>query len=502
MSERQVDLFVIGAGSGGVRAARMAAAAGASVVVAEERFLGGTCVNVGCVPKKLFVHAAQFRHDVAEARGFGWNVDEPSFDWAAFKLSRDAEITRLNGVYRSLLEDAGVEIVTARARLDGPGAVVADGARYRARHVLIATGGRPRRLEIPGGDRSAVSDDVFTLEQQPARVLIAGGGYIAVELAGVFAGLGSEVTIVHRGRHLLRGFDGEIVERLEGALRGRGLELRLGAEVASIEDRPSGLRVGLTLDGPVEADFVLAAIGRRPATDDLGLEAAGVRRSPDGAIVVDAHSRTTAPGVFAIGDCTNRMNLTPVALAEAMAFVDTVYRGTPRAMDYRNVPTAVFSQPPLASVGITEEEAELRGSVNVFCAAFRPLKSTISGDPEKTLVKLLVDADDDRVLGAHMLGPDAAEIVQGRGRSRSPAGATKAAGGRDDRNPSDDRRGVRHSPASPCGRPAALKKREAGTQAPAVVPKATPPSDGSSRRSSTPSRTCACRCGTSCSRRV
>ncbi|MDX1383471.1 MAG: glutathione-disulfide reductase [Thermoanaerobaculia bacterium] len=425
-NESGVDLFVIGAGSGGVRAARMAAAAGATVAIAEEARLGGTCVNVGCVPKKLLVYAAHFRDEVEDAAGFGWRATLPPFDWPTLIHNKDAEIERLNGIYRRLLLDAGVRILAGRARLDARDRVVVGSETVTAARVLLATGGRPRRPDIPGAELGLVSDDVFALASQPRRIVIVGGGYIAVEFAGVFEGLGSEVTLVYRGDRILRGFDTDLRDGLTEALLGRGIELRTERHVAALRRAADGIVATLDDGAVVEADAVLFAIGRDPNTSGIGLDAAGVELDAGGAIRVDALSETSAPGIYAIGDCTDRMNLTPVAIAEAMAFVDTVYRDRPRGMDYENVPTAVFSQPCLATVGLTEGDARERlGAVDVYRSRFRPLKATLSGSTERTLVKLVVDRASDRVVGAHMLGPDAAEIIQGIAVAIK-AGASKA----------------------------------------------------------------------------
>ena len=429
MSETRYDLFVIGGGSGGVRAARMAADAGARVALAEESRLGGTCVNAGCIPKKLLVYAAGFRDVFEDAAGFGWTVGEPTFSWPALIENKDREIARLNGIYRGVLDDAGVEVISARARLDGPRTIVTADRRVEADHVLLATGGRASRLEFPGWELAVTSDDMFHLECQPERIVIVGGGYVAAEFAAILGGLGTAVTQLHRGELFLRGFDHELRAALAAAMRARGIDLRFGVEVARLERAGGALRLTL-LDGTtIDTDAVLLATGRFPNTAGIGLERAGVGLDASGAIVIDEHCRSTLPHVFAVGDCTNRsrrMDLTPVAIAEAMAVVATLFGGRPTTIDYTTVPTAVFSEPCLACVGLTEEEARERyAEVHVFRSSFLPLKSTLSGRRERTLVKLVVDGGTDRVVGAHMLGPDAAEIVQGLAIAII-AGATKA----------------------------------------------------------------------------
>jgi glutathione reductase (NADPH) len=425
MTSENIELFVLGAGSGGVRAARMAAATGARVVVAEERDLGGTCVNVGCVPKKLMVYASHLREEVEDADGLGWQVEPPIFEWDRFRDRKDAEIRRLNGIYRRLLDDSGAEIIEDRAHLLGPHEVAAGGRVFRANNIVIATGGRPRRSSVPGGELALISDEIFHLPALPRRVLVVGGGYIAVEFAGIFHGFGCEVALVHRGHHLLRGFDQEIADLLARSMRDRGIELHLASQLRAIRRDGDGLVVSLDNGREHSCDAVALAIGRDPNTSDLGLEQAGVELDSAGAVVVDPYSRTSVPHIWAIGDCTNRLNLTPVAIAEAMALVATIFEGKPTAADHHDVPTAVFSQPPLATVGMTEEQAAERGGYQVYRSKFRPLKHTLSGRDEQTLVKLIVETSTQRVSGAHMLGPDAAEILQGLAIAIK-AGATKA----------------------------------------------------------------------------
>ena len=414
------DLFVIGAGSGGVRASRMAAAKGARVAIAEERFFGGTCVNIGCVPKKLLVYAASFRGDAEHGAGFGWSM-EGSFDWPTLIRNKDAEIARLNGIYERLLSGAGVEILRGRAHLEDAHTIevtAPDGARRRvpAEHILVATGSTPVRPDEPGTERAWVSDDVFYLPAQPKRLLVVGGGYIALEMASIFQGLGTEVTLAYRGPHPLRGFDDDARTFLTEELRKKGIRVLLNTWVQCLEDGPLGsIAAVVSHDEMLEVDAVLYAIGRAPNTRALGLEEVGVKLGERGAIVIDERFRTSVPNIHALGDVTNRMNLTPVAIAEAMAFVDHVFGGGDRpAIRYDTVPTAVFSLPPLASVGLTEPEARVKhGEVHVYTSEFRPLKHTLSGSSERAFMKLVVRASDDRVLGVHLVGADAPEIIQG-----------------------------------------------------------------------------------------
>jgi glutathione reductase (NADPH) len=414
MARYDFDLITLGAGSGGVRASRLAASLGAKVAVFEERYLGGTCVNVGCIPKKLLVYAAEFADDFEDAAGFGWTVGEHRIDWRMLIRRKDAEITRLNGVYRRLLEGAGARVVESHASLVDPHTVLADGRRYTAETILVATGGWPFKPPIPGGAHLISSNEAFHLEERPGRVLIGGGGYIAVEFAGIFHGLGAQVTLVHRGELFLRGFDDDLRAGLAFEMRKRGIDLRFTRTIERIARIPSGLRATLIDGVSVEADVVMSAMGRNPNTSGIGLEHAGVELDGEGAVRVDPLSRSSVPNIYAIGDCTNRLNLTPVAIAEARAFVETVFRGNPTPMDYRDVPTAVFSQPNLGTVGLTEAEARERlAGVDVYRSTFRPLKHTLSGRDEQALLKLVVDRATDRVVGCHMMGADAGEIIQG-----------------------------------------------------------------------------------------
>jgi glutathione reductase (NADPH) len=420
------DLFVIGAGSGGVRAARVAAARGSRVALAELGPLGGTCVNVGCVPKKLMVYAAQYADAFVDARGFGWESATPAFSWPALIAAMDTEIGRLNGVYRRLLEGAGVEIIEGRASLADRHTVIVGKHRFTTEKVLIATGGRPFVPEVPGAELGIVSDQVFSLPDLPARVAIIGGGYIAVEFAGIMHGLGAEVSLVYRGPLFLRGFDDDIRATLAGEMVKRGIDLHFNMDVERLATTDDG---GIRVCGPtgdeLVADLVLWATGRVPNTSGLGLGELGVELDPIGAVVVNEYSETTTSGIYAIGDCTDRLALTPVAIAEAMAVVETI-NGHPTAMDYRDVPTAVFSRPPVGTVGLGEDQARAAGhEVRVFRSTFRPLLNTLSGRDEHTMMKLVVDAVSDRVLGVHMVGPDADEIIQGFAVALK-CGATKA----------------------------------------------------------------------------
>lgn len=408
------DLFVIGAGSGGVRASRVAAQLGARVAVAEERYLGGTCVNVGCIPKKLLVYASEFSDAFADAAGFGWTVGASRFDWGALIANKDKEIARLNGVYERLLSAAGVTIIDGRATLLDAHTVAIGSERITARYMLVAVGGWPAAPRIPGAELAISSNEAFHLHAMPERAIVVGGGYIGVEFAGIFRGLGAEVTLVHRGDLFLRGFDDDLRAALAGEMRKRGVALRFNTLLERIEKRGAGVRATLSNGETIDAALVLLATGRRPNTHGLGLEAAGVKMDGAGAIVVDRHSRTSVENIFAVGDVTNRRNLTPVAIAEGRAAAETMFGKRAMAVDYENVPSAVFSHPPIATVGLTEMEARARfGAVDIYKSAFRPLKHTLSGRDERTLMKLVVEPKSERVLGCHMIGADAGEIIQG-----------------------------------------------------------------------------------------
>jgi glutathione reductase (NADPH) len=413
---RDLDLFVIGAGSGGVRAARMAAAYGARVAIAEERYYGGTCVNVGCIPKKLLVYAAHVSDEVEDAAGFGWTIPEPSFDWRKLIANKDREIARLNAVYADLLDKAGVQRIDERARVVDAHTVAVGDTRFTAEHILVATGGWPIAPEIPGVEHAISSNEVFHLAALPRHVLIVGGGYIALEFAGIFDGLGAEVTLVHRRALLLRGFDEEVRRHVGAELQKRGIELRMERHVLALEKAEADGRLRAELDDGtvVWTDQALFATGRGPNTRGLGLEDAGVALDARGAVLVDEYSRSSVTSIWALGDVTDRLNLTPTAIHEAMAFARTVFGGVPTPRDHENVPTCVFSTPEVATVGLTEAAARARyPSIDIYRSSFRPLKHTLSGRDTRMLVKLVVDAGSDRVLGCHVVGADAAEILQG-----------------------------------------------------------------------------------------
>ena len=417
MPDFDYDLFVIGGGSGGVRAGRLAAAMGKRVGIAEEYRFGGTCVVRGCVPKKLLVYASQFPEHFEDAAGYGWRVGKSSFDWPTLIANKDREIARLEGLYRRGLENAGAEIVASRAVLEGPHAVriVSDGRVVTARHILIATGGRPSpHPALPGVEHTITSNEAFHLDALPRAIAIAGGGYIAVEFANIFHGLGVETTLVYRGKEILSRFDMDMRRGLHAAMEAKGVRIVTHAIAHGVDKRPDGrLDVALSNDERLAVDQFMLAIGRAPNTEGLGLEAAGVETGPGGEIVVDDWSRTSAQNIYAIGDVTNRVQLTPVAIHEAMCFIDTVYRDKPTKPDFDAIPTAVFSQPEIGTVGLSEDEAAKRfDALEIYRADFRPMRHTLSGRQEKTIMKLVVDAATRRVLGAHVLGPDAGEMAQ------------------------------------------------------------------------------------------
>ncbi|WP_433897858.1 glutathione-disulfide reductase [Pseudomonas sp. PSE1(2024)] len=421
------DLYVIGAGSGGVRAARFAAGFGAKVAVAESRYLGGTCVNVGCVPKKLLVYGAHFAEDFEQSSGFGWSLGEADFDWATLIANKDREINRLNGIYRNLLVNSGVTLHEAHAKIVGPHEVEVNGERYTAKNILIATGGWPQIPEIPGHEHAISSNQAFFLKELPKRVLVVGGGYIAVEFAGIFHGLGANTTLLYRGDLFLRGFDGSVRKHLQEELTKRGLDLQFNADIARIDKQSDGSLKATLKDGRVlEADCVFYATGRRPMLDNLGLENTEVQLDDKGFIKVDEQYQTTEPSILALGDVIGRVQLTPVALAEGMAVARRLFKPEQyRPVDYKMIPTAVFSLPNIGTVGLTEEEAREAGhEVVIYESRFRPMKLTLTDCQERTLMKLVVDGKSDKVLGCHMVGPDAGEIVQGLAIALK-AGATK-----------------------------------------------------------------------------
>jgi len=414
MSGYDVDLFVIGAGSGGVRAARIAAGHGARVAICEESRVGGTCVIRGCVPKKLLVYASQFAESFADAAGYGWTLGPPGFSWPELIAAKDREIDRLNGVYLRLLADAGVALHEGRGRLVDAHTVEVGQHRISAERILIATGGRPWVPDIPGHELGITSDEAFHLERLPERVLIAGAGYIAVEFAGIFNGLGSQVTLAYRRDLILRGFDDDIRQAVEAGMRGRGVDIQYHCAPARLERDGDAIAVTFSDDRRAQFDCVMFATGRQPYTWDLGLEEAGVHTGPGNRIEVDDYSRTSSDNIFAVGDVTDRINLTPVALMEGHAFADTQFGGMDRPLDHANIPAAVFSQPPVGSVGLTEQQARKQlEDVHIFRSWFTPMKYTLSGRREQGLLKLVVDAHSDRVVGCHLAGPDAPEILQG-----------------------------------------------------------------------------------------
>ena len=426
MASHDYDLFVIGAGSGGVRAARMSASYGARVAIAEARFLGGTCVNVGCIPKKLFAYGAHYPDDTEDARAYGWTFDAPKLDWPRLIANKDREIARLNGVYRRILEISQVRIVEARAVLRDAHTIEVGGETVTAENILIATGGRPQILPVPGSEHAIVSDDAFYLPERPDRVVIVGGGYIAVEFAGIFEGYGSRVTQLYRGPLFMRGFDMDLRTHLAEEMTRRGVDIRWRAEIARIDKTADALSVGLDTGETLEADQVMLAVGRTPNAADMGIEAAGIAQRDNGAIIVDGYFRTSVPNIYAIGDVTDRIQLTPVAIGEAMVLAANLFDGKNLSMDYADIPTAVFSNPNIGTVGLTEEAARARhGAVDVYRETFRPLKHTMTLKPDRTMMKLVVERASDRVVGCHMAGPDAGEIVQGLGIALK-CGATKA----------------------------------------------------------------------------
>lgn len=419
------DLFVIGAGSGGVRAARVSASLGARVAVAEVSDLGGTCVNVGCVPKKLFVYAAQFGRSFKDAAGFGWDVGATGFDWSRLRDNKDTEIKRLNDIYGRLLDNAGCTLLRGRATITGPNEVEVNGERYTAGKILIATGGWPFIPDIEGREHMITSNEVFHLEKWPERAVVVGAGYIAVEFAGIFNGTGVHTTLVHRGDRVLRGFDEEVREFAENQYAEDGIDLRMNCQVASVRPADKGYTVTLTDGSKVQADVVLCATGRMPNTHGLGLENVAVRTDDRGVILVDDEFQTTVDSVYAVGDVIGRAELTPVALAEGMYLANKFFGDGGRPVRYDCIPTAVFSEPPIGTVGLTEEEARRKYEVEVYHNSFKPMQNTLSGNPLRAMMKLIVDKRTQRVLGAHMVGPDSGEIMQGLAITIA-MGATKA----------------------------------------------------------------------------
>ncbi len=426
MQNHDYDLFVIGAGSGGVRAARMAAGFGAKVAVSEDRYMGGTCVNVGCVPKKLYVYAAEFGKSFKDAKNFGWNSEQPAFNWATLRDNKKTEIFRLNAIYDNLLTGAKAVVIKGRARIIDAHTVAVGEQRYTADKILIATGGWPHIPKFPGSELAISSNEVFDLEQFPKRLAIVGGGYIAVEFAGIFNGLGAKVSQLYRGSMFLRNFDADIRAHAAQEIAKTGVDLRFNVNVQSITAGHGGLQVLLTDGSTLEVDAVLYATGRKANLEGLGLENVNVKISDAGTIEVDKNYCTSEPSIFALGDVVGRMELTPVALAEGMSFARRQFGGLENAVDYEFIPTAVFCQPNIGTVGFTEDEARTKfGKLRVFKSTFKPMKHSLSGRDEKTFMKLIVDKTSDRVVGAHMMGPDAGEIMQGIAIAMR-AGATKA----------------------------------------------------------------------------
>lgn len=428
MPSDRFDLFIIGAGSGGVRAARIAGARGLRVAIAEDAALGGTCVNLGCIPKKLYSFAAHYADGFEEAVGFGWSHESPRFDWATLKSRRAAEIARLNGIYGKLLDDAGVTVLRGRARLVGSDRVEIGGKVHAAERIVVATGGWPVPPQVPGGALAISSNEVFDLAEFPKRLVVVGGGYIACEFASIFNGLGSQVTQVCRAEQVLRGFDDDVRGFVAAEMKKKGVDIRPGTLVARLE-RGAGtdaVRVVLASGEALDADTVLYATGRDPNTAGLGLEALGVDLAPNGAVVVDEAFRSSVANLYAIGDVIDRVQLTPVALAEAMALVDGIFGAGGRKVDYMHIPTAVFTHPSIGTIGFSEQDARARFTkIRVYRSEFKALRHTLSGSGERTLMKLVVDDANDRVVGLHMVGADAGETIQGFAVAMK-AGATKA----------------------------------------------------------------------------
>lgn len=425
MPEFDYDLFIIGAGSGGVRAARMASGFGANVAIAEDTFLGGTCVNAGCIPKKLFVYASHFAEEFHHAEGFGWTLGKPAFDWATLLANKNGEIKRLNGVYEKILKNAGVEIIDGHARLIDPNTVAVGDKSITAERILIATGGWPSVPDIPGKEHSITSNEAFHLDKLPGKIVIVGGGYIAVEFAGIFQGMGVDTTLLYRGPLFMRGFDHDLRTTLAEEMRNKGINVMFGHVIDNIKKDEDTLTATLDNGDTLTADQIMFAIGRRPRTEGLGLETLGIETGAAGEIKVNDHYQTSIPSIYAIGDVTDRIQLTPVALAEGMVLAKRLYTREDKDVDYEDIPTCVFSQPNLGTVGLTEEQArEQYARIEIYKSRFTPMKLSLTDSHEKTLMKIIVDKATDRVVGVHMLGPDAGEIIQGIAIAMK-AGATK-----------------------------------------------------------------------------
>ncbi|MFT7289031.1 MAG: glutathione reductase (NADPH) [Halieaceae bacterium] len=426
MSDLDYDLFVIGAGSGGVRAARMSAGFGARVAIAEDRYIGGTCVNVGCVPKKLYVYASEYGKAFEDARGFGWSSEGKGFDWSTLRDNKKTEISRLNAIYRQMLDSVDADLIDGRARIIDANTVAVGDQHFTTRKILISTGGWPYKPDFPGNDLAVSSNEIFDLDKFPERLLILGGGYVAVEFAGIFNGLGSQVTQIYRGPLFLRGFDSDIRAHAAQEIRKTGVDLRFEINVSAVREVAGGLEVSLTDGSSIEVDTVLCAAGRRAHLDGLGLENTQVALTSHGTIAVNEQFQTAEPSIFALGDVIGGMELTPVALGEGMSFARREFGSQEKPVDYDFIPTAVFCQPNIGTVGFSEGEAQIEfGEITLYKSTFRPMKHTISGRDEKTFMKLIVDDATDRVVGVHMMGPDAGEIVQGIAIAMK-AGATKA----------------------------------------------------------------------------
>jgi glutathione reductase (NADPH) len=427
MTQYDYDLFVIGAGSGGVRTANMAASRGVRVAIAEERHLGGTCVNLGCVPKKLLVYAAQFRAEFEAAAGYGWTVGQSSFEWSRLIANKNEELERLRAVYRNRLQKSGANIITGKAKLLDAHTVTVDAVQYSAERILIATGGWPFVPDIPGKQYAVTSNDMFVLDQLPNRIIIVGGGYIAVEFASILHGLGVDTTLCYRGHKLLKRFDDDIGDFLAAEMTKQGINILFNTDIEAIESTSDdGFAVRLIDGSKITTDLVMYATGRTPNSSGLGIEAVGVELNSEGAIKVNNDYQTNVPSIFALGDVTDRVNLTPVAIAEGAALVNALYVKQPRPVDYDNIPTAVFCQPTIGTVGLTEAEArEKYPDIDIYQTRFTPMKNALSGSDEKTLMKMIVIRSTDRVVGMHMVGTDAAEIIQGMAIAIR-AGATKA----------------------------------------------------------------------------
>lgn len=425
-NDNSCDLFVIGAGSGGVRAARISAGLGAKVIVAEGLYLGGTCVNVGCVPKKLYVYGSEFGKAFKDAEGFGWTVNGTSFDWPTLRDNKTREISRLNSIYDRLLDGSGAQVISGMATLVDAHTVEVNGTRYHAKKILLATGSWPTKPEFPGNELAITSNEIFDLDSFPQRLLVVGGGYIATEFACIFNGLGAQVTQLYRGDLFMRGFDNDVRVFAAEEIRKTGVDLRFNSNIVSLSQTHEGLEAQLTDGSSMVVDAVLCATGRHPNIEGLGLEKTAVTLDARGYVSADERFQTDEPSIFALGDMTGGPQLTPVAIEQAMAFAQTQFGDAEKVMDYSFIPTAVFCQPNIGTVGFTEEACEARGiDIDVYLSDFKPMKHTLSGRDERTLMKLIVEKSSDRVIGLHMVGPDAGEICQGMAVAMK-AGATKA----------------------------------------------------------------------------